>query len=133
MNTADATFLLRDDEVELTAIRARRAGGKNVNKMSNAVQLRFDIRASSLPDETKVPLLQFQAQRVSGGGVVVIKAQQHRRPRPAFSYGVPRLTPVEPVSAGTEGSLSCDNSLRSRIRSPSLSSAWARCIGVVRA
>ena len=65
MTTAKATSLLCEDEVELTAIRAQGAGGQNVNKVSNAVHLRFDIRASSLPEELKTRLLQFKDQRIS--------------------------------------------------------------------
>ena len=71
-------ILLQENEVEFIAIRAQGAGGQNVNKVSNAIHLRFNISASSLPDEIKAKLLQLRDQRVSADGVVVIKAQQHR-------------------------------------------------------
>lgn len=69
---------LREEEVEFIAIRAQGAGGQNVNKVSNAIHLRFNIAASSLPDEIKARLLTLRDQRISSDGVVVIKAQQHR-------------------------------------------------------
>ena len=78
MSTQSPSVMLREDEVEFIAIRAQGAGGQNVNKVSNAIHLRFAIAASSLPDEIKERLLQLRDQRVSADGVVVIKAQSHR-------------------------------------------------------
>ena len=71
-------IFLNENEVEFIAIRAQGAGGQNVNKVSNAINLRFDINASSLRDEIKTKLLAMRDQRISGDGVVVIKAQKYR-------------------------------------------------------
>ncbi|MEE4165668.1 MAG: alternative ribosome rescue aminoacyl-tRNA hydrolase ArfB [Desulfocapsaceae bacterium] len=72
------TLVLPPGEVELTQIRASGPGGQNVNKVSTAVHLRFDIKASSLPDHCKEKLLSAADQRITNDGCVIIKAQQYR-------------------------------------------------------
>ena len=69
---------IRPEEVEITAVRAQGAGGQNVNKVLSVAHLRFDIRASSLPDEVKQRLLSHPDRRITSEGVIIIKAQRYR-------------------------------------------------------
>lgn len=75
---SEAPLQVHEREVEISAMRAQGAGGQNVNKVSSAVHLRFDIGASSLPIDVKAHLLALRDSRITQDGVLVIKAQQHR-------------------------------------------------------
>src|SRR5829696_3443511 len=78
MTTTPPLVAVDESEVEISAVRAQGAGGQNVNKVSSAIHLRFDVAASSLPEAVKARLLASSDRRLSEDGVVVIKAQRHR-------------------------------------------------------
>lgn len=85
------TVIIPDEELELSAIRSQGAGGQNVNKVATAIHLRFDIKASSLPNYYKDILLHLSDRRITKDGVVVIKAQEHRSQEQNKEEAIKRL------------------------------------------
>jgi ribosome-associated protein len=90
----DSAWTVDEREVECSAIRAQGAGGQNVNKVSSAIHLRFDIPASSLPDEVKTRLLATGDSRITQAGVLVLKAQQHRTQEANRAAAMARLQAI---------------------------------------
>ncbi|NJL11525.1 MAG: aminoacyl-tRNA hydrolase [Calothrix sp. SM1_7_51] len=74
----DDKVTIPEEEIEISAVRSQGAGGQNVNKVSTAIHLRFDINASSLPDSYKEKLLKLSDKRITQDGVIIIKSQEHR-------------------------------------------------------
>ena len=86
-----AQLSIPDSEIVISAVRSQGAGGQNVNKVSSAIHLRFDVRASSLPESCKQRLLSLRDQRISKDGVIVIKAQQYRTREKNLEAAIGRL------------------------------------------
>ena len=91
MLTITAKLSIPLSEIEIKAVRSQGAGGQNVNKVSSAIHLRFDVRASSLPDAIKERLLLLHDQRLTRDGVLVIKAQEHRSQEQNLDEALDRL------------------------------------------
>ena len=99
MTARELTGTIAADEIAWTAVRAQGSGGQNVNKVASAIHLRFDVRASSLPEPVKARLLASGDQRITPAGVVVIKAQRHRTQERNLADALARLQALVDAAA----------------------------------
>ena len=99
MTARERTGTIAADEIAWTAVRAQGSGGQNVNKVASAIHLRFDVRASSLPEPVKARLLASGDQRITPAGVVVIKAQRHRTQERNLADALARLQALVDAAA----------------------------------